>query len=123
MEKINLEQHELIENAQNRIKQKKRLYFHFVVFVVAGIFMYITNKILHFYEEHDWYVWVLILWGFFFVLHFINVFITNKFLGREWERKQREKLVALQKDKIADIKRELEQKTSIYESKKNQNPE
>lgn len=118
MEKINIQQHELIENAQARIKQKKVLYFHFVLFVVTGIFMYIINRVLNYYDEYNWYLWILVVWGFLFVLHFINVFITNKFLGKDWERKQREKLVELQKERIADIKRSLNQSEPLPELKK-----
>ena len=118
MEKINIQQHELIENAQARIKQKKALYFHFILFVVTGIFMYIINRVLNYYGEYNWYLWILVIWGFLFVLHFINVFITNNFLGKNWERKQREKLVALQKERIADIKRSLDQKEPLPELKK-----
>ena len=40
---IDLEQHELLENAQKRIKQKKRLYIHFVVFLIGAIFLIIAN--------------------------------------------------------------------------------
>ena len=119
MEKINIEQHEFIETAQSRIKQKKRLYFHFVVFVIANIFLFIFNKVLKYYEELNWYLWVLMVWGFLFIMHFINVFITHPFIGKEWERKQREKLVALQKEKIAAIKRELDNRPTEYELKKN----
>lgn len=122
MEKINIEQHELIENAQSRIKQKKRLYFHFVFFVIANIFMFIANKVLNYYEELNWHLWILLIWGFLFALHFVNVFITHTFLGKEWERKQREKLVELQKEKIATIKRTIENKSTL-ELKKNSDQE
>ena len=40
----NIEQHELYENARYRIKQKKRLYFHFIVFLVGSVFLIILNK-------------------------------------------------------------------------------
>ena len=43
----NIEQHELYENARYRIRQKKRLYFHFVVFLVGSVFLIILNKILN----------------------------------------------------------------------------
>lgn len=118
MEKINIEQHELIEKAQSRIKQKKRLYFHFVFFVIANISLFIANKVLKYHDEFSWYLWILVIWGFLFALHFINVFITHPFLGKEWERKQRVKLVELQKEKIATIKREVENISSL-ELKKN----
>ena len=41
---IDKDQLELIENAQKRIKQKKRLYIHFLVFLIGTIFLIIANK-------------------------------------------------------------------------------
>ncbi|MFT5791542.1 MAG: hypothetical protein ACI9LI_000878, partial [Saprospiraceae bacterium] len=40
------EQHELYENARKRTKQKKRLYLHFVVFVVGSVFLFIMDRVL-----------------------------------------------------------------------------
>ena len=41
------EQHELYENARKRINQKKRLYQHFVVFLIGSVFLIILNKFLN----------------------------------------------------------------------------
>lgn len=106
------EQHELYENARNRIKQKKRLYFHFIIFLVGSIFLIILNKVLKVWEPYDWFVWAILTWFFLFVLHFINVFVTNKFMNTEWERKQTEKLVLKQELKIAKLEKEI-----AYEAK------
>lgn len=102
-------QHELYENARNRAKQKKRLYFHFVVFLVGSVFLIALNKIFNVGENivSDWFVWAITLWFFFFVLHFINVFVTNRFMGKEWERAQTEKLVLEQEVKIAELEKEI----------------
>ena len=102
-------QHELYENARNRAKQKKRLYFHFVVFLVGSVFLITLNKIFNVGENilSDWFVWAITLWFFFFVLHFINVFVTNRFMGKEWERAQTEKLVRKQELKIAELEKEI----------------
>jgi len=102
-------QHELYENARNRAKQKKRLYFHFVVFLVGSVFLIALNKIFNVGENivSDWFVWAITLWFFFFVLHFINVFVTNRFMGKEWERAQTEKLVRKQELKIAELEKEI----------------
>ena len=35
-------------------------------------------------------------------------FVTKKFLGLDWERAQREKLVAQQKKRISEIQKEIE---------------
>ena len=105
---IGLEQHEQLEYAHARIKQKKKLYNHFVFFLIGGVCVFLANKILKYDEQHNWYLWVILIWGAIFLLHFINVFITQNFMGKEWEREQREKLVAKQKKKIAEIQKEIE---------------
>ena len=99
--------YELAEKAQRRIKQKKRLYYHFVLFLVGSVFLIIVNKVLKVKEEWDWFVWAITFWAFLWVVHFFNVFVTHKFLGKEWEQKQREKLIARQMDRIAEIEQEV----------------
>ncbi len=106
--RLDQEQHELLETAQRRIKQKKRLYTHFVVFLIGSVFLILINKILKYWEEYDWFLWAITLWAFLFALHVFNVFVTQRFMGRDWERKQREKLVAKQKERIAELQREIE---------------
>lgn len=105
---IDLEQHQLLETAQSRIKQKKRLYAHFVVFLIGSVFLVLINKILKYGEAYDWFLWAITLWAFLFAVHAFNVFVTQKFMGTEWERKQREKLVQKQKQKIAALQKEIE---------------
>tara|TARA_R110002050_G_scaffold179118_3_gene312407 strand:+ start:49219 stop:49608 length:390 start_codon:yes stop_codon:yes gene_type:complete len=105
---INLEQHELLENAQLRIKQKKRLYTHFVIFLVGSVFLILINKILKYGDTYNWFVWAITFWAFLFVIHLINVLFTQKFMGKDWERQQREKLVKKQKERIAQIQKEIE---------------
>ena len=105
---LNLEQHDLLESAQVRIKQKKRLYEHFVIFLIGSIFLVLINKILKFGVEYDWFIWAITFWAFLFVIHVVNVFVTQKFMGKDWERLQREKLVLKQKEKIAAFQKEIE---------------
>lgn len=107
------EQFELYENAKRRIKQKKRLYFHFILFLVGSVFLIVLNKILKIGEPYDWFVWAIIGWSFFFLLHFINVFITHKFMGKEWVEKQTEKLVLKQEGKIEKLRIEIEKESRI----------
>ncbi len=111
--KLDLEQHELLENAQKRVKQKKRLYTHFVVFLVGSVFLVLINKILKYGQEYNWFVWAITFWGFLFVLHIFNVFVTNKFMGNDWERSQRERLVEKQKKRIAELEKEIEQELKL----------
>jgi hypothetical protein len=106
--RLDLEQHELLENAQRRVKQKKRLYFHFVLFLIGSVFLVLINKILKYGQEYDWFIWAITLWAFLFAIHLVNVFIAQRFLGLDWERAQREKLVAKQKKRIAELQKEIE---------------
>ncbi|MEP5254487.1 MAG: dihydrofolate reductase [Winogradskyella arenosi] len=109
---IDKEQLELIENAQKRIKQKKRLYIHFVIFVIGAVFLIVANTVLGIGETFapagiDWFVYAIFAWLFFFVYHFISVFITHKFMGKDWEKQQLEKLVHQQEARITKLKEGL----------------
>ncbi len=97
------EQHELYEYARNRIKQKKRVYFHFVVLFLASLFLFVSTKVFHFNEDANWHIWFITAWLFLFILHFIKVFITDRFMNKNWEREQIDRLVALQEKKIAEL--------------------
>ena len=37
-------QQELYEYARKRVKQKKRVYFHFILFFVGSVFLFVVNK-------------------------------------------------------------------------------
>lgn len=109
---IDKDQLQLIENAQRRIKQKKRLYLHFIFFLVVSVLIIVANLVLGIADTFkpfgvDWFVIVITLWLIFLLYHAFNVFVTNKFLGKEWEQNQLEKLVAEQRERIEKIKSEL----------------
>ncbi len=104
---IDLEQHEQIEYAQERIRQKKNLYRHFVWFLIGSVILVILNKVLKYVEAYDWSYWAIFIWVIFLLVHMVNVFVMNAFMGRDWERKQREKLVQKQQERIAELKKEV----------------
>ncbi len=106
---IDQEQLELIKKAQKRIAQKKRLYAHFVLFLIGAVFLLALNLVFKFGEEQryldlDWSVIAVLIWLFFLAYHFISVFLVNKFINKEWEEKQLAKLVEKQKQAIEKIK-------------------
>ncbi len=93
---IDKDQLELIENAQKRIKQKKRLYAHFVIFLIGAIFLIVANTVLGIGKDFklfgiDWFVFGILFWLFLFIYHLLNVFVTQKFMGKAWEKKQLDK--------------------------------
>ncbi len=109
---MELEQHEQYEYARKRINQKKNLYFHFVLFLLGSLFLSIANHLLVFGYTSNWSIWVITLWLFLFILHFIKVYITDRFMNKDWEREQIEKLMVLQQKKIAQLQTNLDVDTS-----------
>ena len=103
-------QHELYEYARRRMKQKKRLYFHFILFFVGSIFFLIIHRVLDLdiYLGSNWDLWAIVVWAFIFVLHFIRVFITDSFMNKNWERSQIDKLVAKQERKIQQLQSKID---------------
>ena len=106
------EQHELYEYARNRLKQKKGLYFHFVLLALGSIFLFIANHFEAFGFTSNWCIWVIALWVFLFILHFIKVFITNRFMNKNWEREQIDRLVAKQQTKIDQLQTKIDEDSS-----------
>ena len=106
---IDKQQLELIQNAQQRVKQKKRLYVHFVIFLIGSLFLILANTVLGIGEnvklfEIDWFVFAILAWLFLFLYHVFNVFVTHKFMGKDWEQKQLDILVAKQQQRIGKLK-------------------
>ena len=106
------EQYELFKNAETYLKQKRLLYIHFFVFVLGCVFFFVANKILDYGVEYNWYLWLSLIWLFLWLWHAMNVFVFNRFLGKKWQDKQREQLIAAQQKKLikmeAAVEREFE---------------
>jgi dihydrofolate reductase len=119
---IDKDQLELIENAQKRIKQKKRLYIHFVIFLIGAVFLILANTVLGIGKDFtiagiNWFVYAILAWLFLFIYHFVNVFITNKFMGKDWEKHQLDKLVNQQQARIDKLKENfLKEETKIAQT-------
>jgi dihydrofolate reductase len=119
---IDTEQLELIQNAQRRIKQKKRLYIHFVIFLIGSLFFILANIILGIGKdfkilEIDWFVFAILAWLFLLLYHVFNVFITHKFMGKDWEKNQLDKLVTKQQQRIDKLKNKfVKEETLIAQS-------
>lgn len=110
---IDQEQLELITNAQKRIKQKKRLYIHFVIFLIGSVLIIILNTVLGIGEQvtlfgKEWFVYAILIWLCFLIYHLFNVFVTHKFMGKDWEAKQMNKLISKQKSRIEELKNKVD---------------
>ncbi|MEM6718447.1 MAG: dihydrofolate reductase [Bacteroidota bacterium] len=118
---IDQDQLALIETAQKRIRQKKRLYYHFVIFVIGSALLVLINVVLGMGEDTklfgtNWFVWAVFLWLAAFLFHVFDVYVTNKFMGKAWEAQQLETLVAQQENRIAELKQKfIDQETKVAE--------
>ena len=117
-DKISQDQIDLIKTAQERIKQKKFLFFHFSI-MLFGIIAALSANILLGYKEdsllfnYPWSYTVSITWLSLFLVHVYNVYVTNRFIGKSWEKKQMQKLISIQELKIAKIKADFEKEARI----------
>ncbi|WP_103072379.1 dihydrofolate reductase [Aquimarina sediminis] len=110
---IDPQQRELYEHARKRVIQKKRLFQHFVVLIVGAIFFAVLNLVFGYGKEFtffgvNWYVIAILCWVFLFTLHFCNVWLFSKFMGKEWTDRQMERLIAKQKEEIALIQKDVD---------------
>jgi ABC-type multidrug transport system fused ATPase/permease subunit len=111
--KIDPEQRELVERAQLRARQKRRLYQHFIVFLLGSVVLILINVIFEIGTDInpfgiDWFVWAIIFWALILLIHVFNVYVTNKFFGKDWENEQVDRLVAKQQRKIAELQKKVE---------------
>ena len=75
-----IEQREQYQYARTRIKQKKRLMQHFIVFLVGSIIVIILNLIFKIGDDFfikNWFAWFILIWAFILLVHFFNVFLLN----------------------------------------------
>ncbi|WP_459210733.1 2TM domain-containing protein [Aquimarina rhabdastrellae] len=112
VQEIDITQKEMFEHAQQRIKQKKRLYRHFVIFLLGSFFMILMNLVLKIGGDTkimgiDWFVYGVLIWSFLMLFHTIDVIFFKKFMGKEWEAKQMKRLVEKQKKRIAQMEEQL----------------
>ena len=105
-------QQEMIENAQRRVKEKRGLFTHFVVFLIGGVGLIIISQVLIQQKpikilNVEWWIWVLFAWLLFLIYHAFKVFITNRLLGPGWEKRQYDRLVQKQKDRITQLEEKI----------------
>lgn len=108
----------LYENAKRRIRQKKRLQAHAVVFVIGAIFLVVASQLLKIGEDltffgYNWVIYAILIWVALLLYHLISVFITNRFMGKEWEDEQTAILIAKQKARIEALAQQVEAENPV----------
>jgi len=111
-EDIDVRQKELFEHAQERIKEKKNLYTHFLFYLVGCVFFVILNVLLEIGATYtalglDWFVYAVLIWSFFIMVHAIRVLLFSRFMNKAWKAKQMAYLVEKQQIKIAEMEKKL----------------
>ncbi len=106
------EQYEQYEYARKRLNQKKSIYFHFVLFLLGSVFLSLANYFKVFGFDSNWSLWVITTWIFLFILHFTKVFITDRFMNKNWEREQIDRLVTQQQRKMDQLQTQIEEESS-----------
>ncbi|NEV93831.1 2TM domain-containing protein [Psychroflexus sp. YR1-1] len=119
---------ELYENAHQRVKQKKNLMTHVVIFIAGGVIFIVLNVIIGYKAEFkplgmDWFVTAILIWLFFLIIHAINVFMVNKLMGKAWEEKQMNRLVEKQLEKVSKLQKKVDKKHPIDQEETNKRPE
>ena len=113
------EQREQYEYARRRIKQKKNLMRHFILYLVGSVLLIIINPVLGYGNEtffQDWFIWAILIWTFIFLIHLLNVFLLNSFMGKEWEDRQLEKLKARQAERMAELQKKVDDQLQLPKS-------
>ncbi len=102
------EQHEQYEYARRRIRQKKHLNYHLVIFLLGSLFAYVANHFFAMGEPYQWYKWLICIWLFVFILHFFKVHISDRFMNKNWERQQIDRLMAKQQNRLRQLESRIE---------------
>ena len=92
---------------------------HFIVFLAGSVLLIIINPVLGFGNEFfikDWFIWAILIWAFLFFIHALNVFVMNRFMGKEWETAQLEKLRVKQEKRIAKLQQKVEKEMPLPQS-------
>ena len=115
---IDHEQIELLEYAQKRIRQKKFLYYHFVLFLFVSAIVLSLDYVFNIASdvnllEYSWSFWVVFSWFFLFIFHVFNVYVTGRFINKSWIKNQKNKLIKIQKLEIKNIKAKIDVETKI----------
>ncbi len=110
---------EQYEYAKQRVKQKKMLFFHFVVFVLGSLLMFCVNTFVQDPAVSSvWWPYAIGIWSFFVFLHAVNVLIVNRFMGKKWQDRQIEILIDKQQTRIKELRASVEKDFPLVDTKR-----
>ena len=110
---------ELLENAQNRVRQKRNVYRHFIFFLfISGFILFIdlalsVGENLIFFD-YSWSIWIVLIWSFILLYHLFDVFVSKRIISKKWVSAQKSHLIKVQQEKIRSLKKDIEKESKIY---------
>lgn len=117
--------YEMYDYARSRIKQRKMLFFHFIVFVLGSILMFSFNGLVQ--DQNaigytKWWPYAVSVWALFVFLHAVNVLIVDRFMGKRWEEKQVKRLVEMQEKRIKELRTRVEKDFPLVDTQRDLGP-
>ena len=110
---------ELLENAQNRVRQKRNVYRHFIFFLfISGFILFVdlafsVGENLIFFD-YSWSIWIVLIWSFILFYHLFDVFVSKRIISKKWISAQKSHLIKVQQEKIRSLKKDIEKESKIY---------
>ena len=110
---------ELLENAQNRVRQKRNVYRHFIFFLfISGFILFVdialsVGENLIFFD-YSWSIWIVLIWSFILLYHLFDVFVSKRIISKKWVSAQKSHLIKVQQEKIRSLKKDIEKESKIY---------
>ena len=110
---------ELLENAQNRVRQKRNVYRHFIFFLFISGFILFVDLALSVGEnliffDYSWSIWIVLIWSFILLYHLFDVFVSKRIISKKWVSAQKSHLIKVQQEKIKSLKKDIEKESKIY---------
>ena len=110
---------ELLENAQNRVRQKRNVYRHFIFFLFISGFILFVDLALSVGEnliffDYSWSIWIVLIWSFILFYHLFDVFVSKRIISKKWVSAQKSLLIKVQQEKIKSLKKDIEKESKIY---------
>ena len=110
---------ELLENAQERVRQKRNVYRHFIFFLFISGFILFVDLALSVGEnliffDYSWSIWIVLIWSFILLYHLFDVFVSKRIISKKWVSAQKSLLIKVQQEKIKSLKKDIEKESKIY---------
>lgn len=103
---------EQYEYARARLRKRKALMRHFIFFLAGAILFLVMDLVLAFGKDslpNNWSTYLILFWAFILLVHTLNVFLLNRFMDKEWEERQIEKLKSKQMERILSLQKKIDQ--------------